>query len=148
MEDGFVHGDCVLLEKYKKGRELTVGIMGNDPPQTLPVIEIIPQISAFYDYKAKYEDGGSKHVCPADIPRAIKIRIQNDALKAYRALECRDLARADFIWNEKENKIYFLEINTIPGMTSTSLVPEAAKAAGLNFSVFLDKLIAAAMKRY
>ncbi|MFA4941768.1 MAG: D-alanine--D-alanine ligase [Patescibacteria group bacterium] len=136
----------VICEQFIKGRELTVPIMGNNPPKALPVIEIIPKISGWFDYKAKYEVGGSEEVCPAKIPANIKKEAQSEAIAAYQAIGCKDLARADFIWQEGSNKLYFLEINTIPGMTATSLVPRSAKAAGLEFSDFLNKLIADAKK--
>lgn len=148
IENDFVFCSSLMLEKYQKGRELTVGMMGNNPIQALPIIEIIPQVSEFYDYQAKYQDGGSRHVCPAQIPEKIKEKVQAEGIKAFQAIGCRDLARADFIWDEKNNKIYFLEINTIPGMTSVSLVPEAAKNIGLEFSAFLDQLIELGLKRY
>lgn len=142
------YGPEVLLEKFIKGRELTVAVFGNNYPKAFPVIEIIPKISAFFDYKAKYETGGSKEVCPAEIPDEIRKKIQKQAVKVFKAVDCQDLARADFIWNEIDGKLYFLEINTIPGMTATSLAPQAAAAAGMNFSQFLDKLINTALKRY
>ena len=132
-----------MLEQFIDGRELTVAIMGN-PPATLPVIEIIT--SNWYDYNAKYEAEDTEKVCPADIPAKIKDEIQSLGLKAFKAIGCKDLARADFIWNKKDSKLYFLEINTIPGMTVSSLAPRAAQAVGLNFSEFLDKLIKGAVK--
>jgi len=135
----------VLLEKFIKGRELTVPVMGNDPARALPVIEIIPKVSTWFDYRAKYEVGGSEEICPAKIPGKIKNKIQKQALAAYKAIGCKDLARVDFIWQKGSDKLYFLEINTIPGMTATSLVPKSAKAAGLTFSQFLDKLISQAL---
>ena len=141
------YGDEILLEQFIKGRELTVAIMGAKSPKALPVIEIIPKVSTFFDYKAKYQTGGSEEVCPAQIPEDIRKKVQKYAVKIFKALGCRDLARADFIWNTENNKIYFLEINTIPGMTATSLAPQAAKAAGMEFSDFLDRLIDGAMKR-
>ncbi|MCK4554857.1 D-alanine--D-alanine ligase [Candidatus Parcubacteria bacterium] len=142
IEDAFKHGDKVMLEKFIKGRELTVAVMDNEQNmEALPVIEIIPKISDWFDYKAKYEVGGSEEICPADIPDAIKDEIQNLAIKAFKAIGCKNLARADFIWDTEHNKMYFLEINTIPGMTQTSLVPQAAKVAGMEFGEFLDRLI-------
>jgi len=147
IKKAFKYGPEIMLEKFIKGRELTVAVMGDkNNPQALPVIEIIPKISEFYDYKAKYQTGGSEHVCPAKIPGEIKNHIQNSAIKIFKAIGCKDLARADFIWSRDDNKIYFIELNTIPGMTSTSLAPEAAKAAGLEFNEFLDKLIEGAGK--
>ena len=147
IKQAFLHDDEVMLEKYIGGRELTVTVFGNNPPRALPVTEIIPVISEFYDYKAKYQDGGSKHICPAKIPNSVKKKISDYAVLAFKAIGCADLARADFIWDNKKNKLYFLEINTIPGMTSVSLAPEAARVAGINFSRFLDKLIGEALKR-
>lgn len=141
IENAFEHGGQVMIEQYIKGRELTVTIMGEENPRPLPVIEIIPKTSDWFDYKAKYEPGASEEICPAKIPEETKTSIQEFAVEIFKAIGCKDLARADFIWDEDENKIYFLEINTIPGMTSTSLAPQAAKAAGMEFGDFLDKLI-------
>lgn len=148
IKKAFEHGSETLLEKFIKGRELTVAVFGDKTPKAFPVIEIIPKISTFFDYKAKYEAGGSKEVCPAEIPDEIRKKVQKQAVKIFKAIGCRDLSRADFIWNEIDGKLYFLEINTIPGMTATSLAPQAAAAAGMNFGQFLDKLISAALKRY
>lgn len=138
--NAFSHGGTVMLEQYIKGREFTVTVVDN-PPEALAVIEIIPQVSDFYDYKAKYEDGGSKHVCPADLPDDARKKIQAYAVKVFKSLDCKDLARADFIWDENTKDFYFIDINTIPGMTKTSLAPEAAKASGMEFGEFLDRLI-------
>lgn len=146
IETAFKHDKEVLLERFIKGRELTVPIMGNNPPRALPVIEIIPKISSWFDYKAKYEVGGSEEICPAKIPQKIKDKIQKQALIAYQIIGCRGLARVDVIWKEGSDDLYFLEINTIPGMTATSLVPKSARAAGLSFSQFLDKLIDQALQ--
>jgi len=147
LKEAFNHSETVLLEKFVNGRELTVAVMGFEKnSHALPVIEIIPKVSAWFDYKAKYEVGGSEEVCPAQIPDQIRERVQADAVKIYNAIGCKDLARADFIWSEAEDKLYFLEINTIPGMTATSLAPQAAKAAGMEFNEFLDKLIEGVFK--
>lgn len=148
IDQAFGHGDKVMIEQFKKGRELTVAVLGNTPSRALPVIEIIPKSSTFYNYEAKYAQGGSDHVCPADIPEDIKQKVQSQSVSLFEALECRDLARVDFIYNEDDADVYLLEINTIPGMTATSLAPEAAKEDGLEFGVFLDTLITEALKRY
>lgn len=148
IKKAFEYSDEIFLEQFIKGRELTVAVIGDNDPKALPVIEIIPKISGWFDYKAKYEVGGSEEVCPADIPEEIRKKIQKYAVKIFKAIGCLDLARADFIWSEKDNKLYFLEINTIPGMTVTSLAPKAAAAAGIEFTKFLDKLITGALKRY
>lgn len=147
IDDALKYGNEVLLEQFIEGRELTVAVMGNKSPKALPVIEIIPKVSTFFDYKAKYEAGGSEEVCPADISDEVRKKVQKYAVKIFKALGCRDLARADFILSENDGKLYFLEINTIPGMTATSLAPQSAKAAGMEFSDFLDKIIFEAMKR-
>lgn len=147
IEKALEYGEEVLLEQFIKGRELTVSVMGDKSPKSLPVIEIIPKVSAWFDYRAKYETGGSLEVCPADIPDDIRRKVQRYAIKIFKAIGCLDLSRADFIWSEKDNKIYFLEINTIPGMTVTSLAPQAAQASGMTFPDFLDRLIESASKR-
>jgi len=147
IQDAYTHGDEVILEQYIKGKEFTVTVMGSVDPQALAVTEIIPLISEFYDYKAKYEDGGSKHVCPAEISKEDEKKLKGYAVSTFKAIGCQDLARVDFLWSEKVQEYYFTDINTIPGMTPTSLAPEAAKLAGMNFTQFLDKLIEEAMKR-
>lgn len=147
IEDAFSHGDEVISEQYIKGREFTLTVMGNEDPKVLAITEIIPLISEFYDYKAKYEDGGSRHVCPAKISDADQKKIEKYAVAVFNSIGCNDLARVDFLWSEKENEYYFTDINTIPGMTPTSLAPEAARLAGMDFTQFLDKLIEGAMKR-
>jgi len=147
IEQAFKHDEYLMLEQFIKGRELTVAVMGREKnTKALPVIEIIPKISSFFDYKAKYEVGGSDEICPAKIPDVTKDKIQALAIKVYQAIGCKDLARADFIWSNHDLKLYFLEINTIPGMTQTSLAPQAAKVAGMEFSEFLDKLIESNIK--
>lgn len=139
------YGERVLLEKFIRGRELTVPVMGRGGNiKALPVIEIIPKVSEWFDHKAKYEVGGSDEICPAKIPDDIRNKAQEMAVKIFKAIGCKDLARADFIWSADDDKLYFLEINTIPGMTATSLTPKAAKVAGMEFGEFLDKLIAGA----
>ncbi len=131
----------VLLEGFVKGRELTVTVLGNSRPEALPVIEIIPKGAEWFDYDSKYVAGATDEICPAEIPEEVKKKVQQKAVDVFKALGCKDLARADFIWSEEDNKIYFLEINTIPGMTATSLVPQSAKASGLEFGEFLDRII-------
>ncbi len=149
IEQAFKHDIEIMLEKFIKGRELTVGVMSDKmDAYPLPVIEIIPKVSDWFDYKAKYEKGGSDEICPANIPDNIRNEIQKMALNIFQAIKCRGVARADFIWSRQDNKLYFLEINTIPGMTATSLVPQAAKTAGMEFGEFLDKLIQGALDHF
>jgi D-alanine-D-alanine ligase len=147
IRDAFSHGGEVILEQYIKGREFTVTVMGNEDPKVLAITEIIPLISEFYDYKAKYEDGGSKHVCPAEISNEDEEKLKRYAVATFKSIGCADLARIDFLWSEKVRDYFFTDINTIPGMTPTSLAPEAAALAGMDFTRFLDKLIEGALKR-
>ncbi|MDH4330871.1 MAG: D-alanine--D-alanine ligase [Candidatus Moranbacteria bacterium] len=142
VKKGFSYSEELILEEYVGGREFTVTVMGGDEAEALAVTEIIPVASEFYDYKAKYEEGGSKHICPAKIPENIEKEMKKHAVEAFNALGCKDLSRADFIWDPKSGRMIFIEINTIPGMTPTSLAPEAAAVAGMNFTEFLDRIIA------
>ncbi|MFZ5615789.1 MAG: D-alanine--D-alanine ligase [Pseudomonadota bacterium] len=124
-------GDEVLVETFIAGRELTVAVMGD---RALCVTEITTSL-AFYDYEAKYAPGGSQHVLPAQAPDAVTRRCMELALKAHRSLGCRGVTRSDFRYDEsaKGEQIYFLEINTQPGMTATSLTPEQAAHCGISF---------------
>ncbi len=125
-------GETVMVERYIPGRELTCAVMGD---VALGVTEIITDL-AFYNYEAKYAKGGSRHVVPAQIPASVYDRVQKLSLKAHAALGCRGVTRSDFRWNEHagpEGELVCLEINTQPGMTETSLVPEQALAAGHSF---------------
>ncbi|MFN3966629.1 MAG: D-alanine--D-alanine ligase [Endomicrobiia bacterium] len=127
-----------IVEKYIEGKELTVGILGRE---ALPVVEIIPMgKSKFYDFEAKYAPGGSKHIIPARIDSKTTKLLQEMALKAFDALGCKAVGRVDFRLNKNE-KPYILEINTIPGMTETSLLPEAAKERGYSFLETVLKII-------
>ncbi len=129
-------GKETLIEEYIPGREITVGILGNKP---LPVVEIIPG-HELYDYECKYTEGMSEYNIPADLPESVLRGISEDALKIYKAIGCRHYARVDFRVNEN-NEHFLLEINTLPGMTSTSLLPKAAKAAGLEFNNLVDTIV-------
>jgi len=136
MQAAFKYGDKILLEKYIKGRELTVGILDDC---ALPVIEICVK-RTFFDYTAKYEKGETQYLIPAPLDEKIAIEIQTAALKAHRALGCEDLSRVDFILSE-ENVAYILEVNNIPGFTATSLLPKAAKQLGMTFNQLCLKLV-------
>lgn len=135
----------VMIEEFIEGREITCAVLGNKNPLALPLIEIKPKISQFFDYKAKYEAGGSEEICPAPLEAIISKRIQALAIKTHLALGCRGVTRTDLILHG--SRPFVLEINTIPGMTETSLVPQAAAKAGLGFSKLLDKLIELAMEK-
>ncbi len=140
VEKAFAHDATVLLEGYIEGIELTGGVIGNRELQALPLIEIIPDDQhEFFDYEAKYTAGVTQEICPARIDEQMTATAQTCAKSAHSALFCRGYSRTDMIL--KENQIFVLETNTIPGMTATSLLPQAAQVAGFSFSRLLDKLI-------
>lgn len=130
------YSEKILVEEFIPGRELTVGIIGDT---ALPVLEIKPK-HEIYDYECKYTSGMSEYIVPADIPNEISKQLQEVSLKAFKALECEGYARIDFRLSP-DNKFYLLEINTLPGMTSLSLVPKMAKAVGMSFEELIDKII-------
>jgi len=132
----------IMAEKYIQGREITVSIIDQEP---LPVIEIITE-DGFYDYQHKYTKGKTNYICPAELPEDIAEFAQNMALSAYNVIGCKGFARVDFILSE-EGQPYCLEVNTIPGFASTSLVPMAAKAVGIDFPELCEKLIEIAMQQ-
>ncbi len=128
------YGDEVLIERFIPGRELTTAVLGDRP---LAVTEITPKTN-FYDYEAKYADGGSAHKIPADIPRAVERYCLDAALKAHQAIGCRGLTRSDFRYDPETGRVWLLEINTQPGMTPTSLAPEQAAHCGIAFEDLVD----------
>lgn len=133
----------IVIERFVAGRELTVGVLGNDEPFALPVVEIVPA-KGVYDYEAKYTPGATDEICPARISPEEAALAQELALAAHKALGCRGVSRTDIIMGE--DGMYVLEVNTIPGMTPTSLLPTAAKAAGIPFVKLLDMLIEYALE--
>jgi D-alanine-D-alanine ligase len=136
----FFHDEAILIETYIQGLELTAGVIGNNDLEALPLIEIIPdQQHEFFDYEAKYTAGVTQEICPAGIDAELTARVQTYAKQAHQVLFCKGYSRTDMIL--KDGEIYVLETNTIPGMTANSLLPRAAKAAGMSFSRLLDKLI-------
>ncbi len=136
MEKAFRYDGEIILEEYIEGKEVTVGIVGDE---ALPVIEIRPK-DAFYTYEAKYIKGLTDFVIPAPLPKRAYSQVQRIALAAYHALGCRHFARVDIVMNKK-NKPYLLEVNTIPGMTATSLLPQAAAKRGIGFDDLVLKIL-------
>ncbi len=132
----FEYGSEILIEKFIKGKEVQVGILGD---RALGAIEIVPK-RAFYDYKAKYEKGMSDHFFPARIPEAVYKRTLEAGLAAHRAIGCRGYSRVDFIIDEG-GAPYILEVNTLPGMTATSLLPEIAKGVGISFPDLVEEIL-------
>ena len=146
LQLAFAHDDQVMVEAYIQGRELTVAVLGNEDLQALPLIEIIPDSRyAFFNYEAKYQPGATREVCPAEVEEAIRVQAQEYALRAHRCLGLRGYSRTDMMLTS-DHKLYLLETNTIPGMTPTSLFPQAAAAAGYPFPALLDKLIELALE--
>lgn len=129
LEKALRYSPQALAETFIPGKEITVTVFGK---KTYPAIEIIPQVTAFYDYEDKYSTGGSRHLLPPDLPETTLDLLSDYALKVYRAFKCRGVARVDFRVTP-EGQAWALEVNTLPGMTSTSLVPEAMAAAGISF---------------
>ncbi len=136
--DEWPYGDIVMVERYVAGRELTCGVMGDT---ALGVTDIISQGSPFYDFDAKYAEGGSQHILPADLPTALYETVQKHALTAHHALGCRGISRADFRYDEETQDLICLEVNTQPGMTPTSLVPEMAAHAGYDFPALMQWMV-------
>jgi D-alanine-D-alanine ligase len=130
------YDDYILIEEYIPGREITAAVLGDE---ALPLVEILPK-SGFYDYKAKYASGESQYVCPAEVPELVEADAKRFALQAYHGIGCCGYARVDFRLSP-DDKLYCLELNTLPGMTATSLVPKAAKAAGMSFEQLLQKIV-------
>ncbi|MEP9371810.1 D-alanine--D-alanine ligase [Mesorhizobium sp. KR1-2] len=137
----WLYGDTVMVERYVHGRELTCAVMGD---VALGVCEIIPTGHSFYDYDSKYVPGGSKHECPAKVSPNIYQKIQTLALKAHQAIGCRGVSRSDFRYDDRHSEngeVIWLEVNTQPGMTPTSLVPEIAAQAGHSFGELLRWIV-------
>ena len=140
IEKAFEYDAEVMAEEYLDGTEITCCVLGNQVLETLPVVEIIPDVShSFFDYEAKYEPGATDEICPATIAPALAEEAASCAKKAHRALKCSVWSRSDMII--RDEALYLLETNTLPGMTETSLFPLAARRAGMTFSDLLDRLI-------
>jgi len=135
--------DQLLAEPFIKGRELTVAVLNDE---ALAVTELRPK-AGFYDYAAKYTDGLTQHICPAEVPAEIGRAMMEMAAKAHRLLGCKGASRSDFRWDDEQGEagIYLLEVNTQPGMTPLSLVPEQAKARGVEYGDLVERLIAEAV---
>jgi len=144
LNRSFMYGDVVLVEEYIKGVEVTCAVLGNDEPKALPIVEIIPK-NKFFDYESKYTQSGTQEIVPARISKLLTKKVQEIAIKVYKAIGCRGFARVDFILRDNKYPVV-LEINTIPGLTPMSLFPKAAKAAGISYCQLLDKIIEYAIK--
>ena len=141
--------EFAVVEHFVRGREVTCGVLDAEETTALPPTEVHAPNDAFYTYEARYAPGRSRHVCPAELGPELTRRVQSVALGAHRALGCRDLSRVDFVVGEGSSPepVTLLEVNTLPGMTATSLYPEAAAAHGLPMPALVDRLVTHAFRR-
>jgi D-alanine-D-alanine ligase len=141
LDPDWSYGEDVLVEEFVGGREFTVAVLGEKTgPRALAVTEIIPA-GEWYDYNAKYADGGSRHVLPANIPQEMTRQMMRWAEIAHHALGCRGLTRSDFKWDEATGKVCLIEVNTQPGMTPTSLAPEQAAYCGMDYDALVQWIL-------
>lgn len=143
LDEAFAYENKIIVEECIKGIEYTAAVVDGE---VYPVVEIVP-LKGFYDYENKYKVGAVKETCPAPISEELTARIQDFALKSYRALHLDGYARMDFIVTEDE-EVFCLEANTLPGMTPTSLIPQEAAAIGMDYPTLCEKLIEVSMKKY
>jgi D-alanine-D-alanine ligase len=144
LELAFRYESDVIVEKYIRGRELTVGVMDG---KAMPVIEIIPK-SGFYDYRNKYQAGLTEEICPAPLSGEDTQRVQRLAERVFTALKLDAYARADFLMAEEDGALYCLEANSLPGMTPTSLIPQMAQAEGMSYGELCEKIIEVSLRKY
>jgi D-alanine-D-alanine ligase len=143
VEGPWKHFDRLLAEPFVRGRELTVAVLGDE---AMCVTELKTN-SGFYDYDAKYTDGVTQHVCPAEVPEEIAASMMDMAARAHKLLGCKGASRSDFRWDDEQGEagIYLLEVNTQPGMTPLSLVPEQARQRGISYGELVERIIAEAL---
>ncbi len=157
----FSYDRKVVLERYVRGRDLAVSVLDSETrppadratdgptgePAALPVVEAVPREEDFYDFEARYEIGATTFVCPANLPEQTTARAQELALATYRLLGCRGFARVDLMLQVDSGELWVLETNAIPGFTETSLLPQAADAAGIDFDALVARILASAWTR-
>lgn len=147
LVSAFSYDRKVLLERYVPGRDLAVSIVEEDgEPRPLPIVEAVPNEREFYDFESRYEIGRTTFVCPADLPEEVAERARELAVAAYRELGCAGFARVDLMLHE-DGGLFVLEANAVPGLTETSLLPQAADAAGIDFDTLVDRLVTMALAR-
>ncbi len=139
----FSYDRKVLLERYVSGRELAVSIIEDGGARALPIVEAVPEQEDFYDFEARYEIGRTRFVCPAELDEEVAGAASAIALEAYGLLGCAGFARADLMLEVASNELYVLELNPIPGLTETSLLPQAADAAGIGFDELIERILGA-----
>jgi D-alanine-D-alanine ligase len=139
----FSYSHKVLLERHVHGRELAVSVLGDE---ALPIVEAVPREEDFYDFSARYTIGRTAFVCPAELDEALTERTQGLALEVFRLLGCRGFARVDLMLEQASGALYVLEVNAIPGLTETSLLPQAAEAAGIDFDGLIERIVEMALQ--
>jgi D-alanine-D-alanine ligase len=152
MVGAFSYDHTILLERYVKGRDLAVSVLDAQPGASpaalaLPVVEAVPREEDFYDYESRYEIGMTTFVCPAELPTETTERAQQLALEVYELLGCHGVARVDLMLEQESGELYVLETNVVPGLTETSLLPQAADAAGIPFEDLIQRILASASTR-
>jgi D-alanine-D-alanine ligase len=140
----FSYDTRVLLERYVRGRDLAVSVLEGS---ALPVVEAVPQEESFYDFESRYEIGRTTFVCPAQLPETVTARAQALAVATYALLGCHGVARVDIMLEDATSDLFVLEANPIPGMTDTSLLPQAAEAAGIAFDALVERMLELAFER-
>jgi D-alanine-D-alanine ligase len=153
----FSYDGTILIERYVKGRDLAVSVLGGEAPGepdrpagepvALPVVEAVPREEDFYDYESRYEIGMTTFVCPAQLPAETTARAQELALRVYELLGCHGVARVDLMLEQDSGELWVLETNVVPGLTETSLLPQAADAAGIGFDELAARILASAFTR-
>ena len=146
IKEAFSIDEEVFIEKYIDGKEVTVGIIGNEEIEVLPIIEIRTR-KGFYDYKAKYTPGESFHIIPPELPKNLIKKVENIAIKTYKVLKCSGFARMEIII-DKKNRPFVLDVNTIPGLTKVSLLPDAAKFKGISFSQLCEIILNLGLEKW
>ena len=148
MVGAFSYDDTILLERFVEGRDLAVSVLdGPDGPVALPIVEAVPREEGFYDYESRYEIGMTTFVCPAELAPATSAHAQELALQVYALLGCHGFARVDLMLERDGEELWVLETNVVPGMTETSLLPQAADAAGIAFDELVERILASAFNR-
>jgi D-alanine-D-alanine ligase len=144
----FSYADRVLLERQIRGRDLAVGVLdARGGPSALPVVEALPREEDFYDFEARYEIGATSFVCPAELPASVTARAHEVALAVYDLLGLAGFARIDLMLEESSEEVFVLEANAIPGLTETSLLPQAAEAQGIGLDELIGRILELALGR-
>lgn len=148
MVGAFSYDGTILLERHVAGRDLAVSVLeGEEGATALPIVEAVPREESFYDYESRYQIGMTTFLCPAELPETVTARAQQLAVQVYELLGCHGFARVDLMLERDSEALWVLETNVVPGLTETSLLPQAADAAGIGFDELLSRILASAFDR-